>query len=112
MNYCPLAFIEETGLNRTPDKLPPHERAALFGPCDEHLREVVRILKPDWLIGVGDFAMKRASDALTAPVRDQPKSPSQPRIGQILHPSPACPASNKDWAGTVTAQLCGLGVWK
>ena len=112
VNYCPLAFIEESGRNRTPDKLPPLERAALFVACDEHLRAVVRILRPDWLIGVGDFAMKRASDALTAPRRDQPKSPSRPRIGQILHPSPACPASNKDWAGTVTAQLHRLGVWK
>src|SRR5437764_548445 len=60
MNYCPLAFVEETGRNRTPDKLPPRERAALFTRCDEHLREIVRTLEPEWLIGVGDFAMKRA----------------------------------------------------
>ena len=26
MNYCPLAFLEKTGRNRTPDKLPPRER--------------------------------------------------------------------------------------
>jgi len=102
MNYCPLAFLEETGRNRTPDKLAPGERAELFAACDEHLREVVRILRPDWLIGVGDFATKRARDAF-------PNSP--PQIGQILHPSPACPASNKDWAGTVTAQLRHLGAW-
>ena len=25
-NYCPLAFLEESGRNRTPDKLPPAER--------------------------------------------------------------------------------------
>src|SRR5207237_3505583 len=28
MNYCPLAFMESTGRNRTPDPLPPAERAA------------------------------------------------------------------------------------
>ncbi|HKP93600.1 MAG TPA: hypothetical protein VJS88_06860, partial [Chthoniobacterales bacterium] len=112
MNYCPLAFLEESGRNRTPDKLPGHERAALFVACDEHLREVVRILKPEWLIGVGDFAAKRAGDALTAPLRDHPNPPSRPRLGQILHPSPACPASNKGWAGTATAQLQRLAVWK
>ncbi len=61
MNYCPLAFLEETGRNRTPDKLPPAERKALFAACDEHLREVIRILEPEWLIGVGDFAAKRAA---------------------------------------------------
>ena len=106
-NYCPLAFLEESGRNRTPDKLPPAERAALFAVCDEHLREVVRILKPQWLIGVGDFAMKRG-----IAVFDQDKSPVRLGLGQILHPSPACPASNKDWAGTVTSQLRALGVWK
>src|SRR5437762_2080994 len=103
MNYCPLAFLEKSGRNRTPDKLPASERKALFATCDEHLREIVRILKSEWLIGVGDFAARRAREVFTDP---------PPRIGQILHPSPACPASNNDWAGTATAQLRNLGVWK
>src|SRR5436853_424670 len=60
MNYCPLAFVEESGRNRTPDKLPPGEREKLFAACDEHLCEIVRVLEPDWLIGVRAFAMKRA----------------------------------------------------
>ena len=90
VNYCPLAFVEATGRNRTPDKLPPGERAPLFGACDEHLREIVRILKPEWLIGIGDFAGKRARDIITDPPL---------RVGQILHPSPVCPASNNDWPG-------------
>jgi hypothetical protein len=29
-----------------------------------------------------------------------------------LHPSPACPASNNNWAGTATAQLRDLGIWQ
>src|ERR1041385_3513697 len=103
VNYCPLAFLEENGRGRAPDKLPPREREALFARCDEHRREIVRMLKPQWLIGVGDFATKRAREAI---------GNSSPQIGQILHPSPACPASNKDWAGTVTAQLRELGVWR
>src|SRR4051812_20475252 len=37
LNYCPLAFLEETGRNRTPDKLPAIEQQALFKACDEHL---------------------------------------------------------------------------
>ena len=102
LNYCPLTFVEKSGRNRTPDKLPPREREKLFAACDEHLLEVVRILAPEWLIGVGDFAAKRAR----AVVVD-----SSPRIGQILHPSPACPASNNDWGGKVTSQLRELGVW-
>jgi single-strand selective monofunctional uracil DNA glycosylase len=103
-NYCPLAFMEETGRNRTPDKLPPREREALFARCDEHLREIVRALEPDWLIAVGDFAAKRA--ATNFPPN------GLPRLGRILHPSPASPASNRDWAGQATRQLQELGVWK
>lgn len=102
MNYCPLAFVEESGRNRTPDKLPPKERKELLAACDKHLREIVRVLQPEWLIGVGDFAATRARDALNG---------ARPSIGQILHPSPACPASNNDWGGKVTKQLQELGVW-
>jgi single-strand selective monofunctional uracil DNA glycosylase len=102
LNYCPLAFVEKSGRNRTPDKLPPREHEKLFAICDAHLREVVRVLEPKWLIGVGDFAAKRARQVVVDP---------PPRIGQILHPSPACPASNNNWSGKVTAQLRELGIW-
>ena len=102
-NYCPLAFLEESGRNRTPDKLPPRERAALFTRCDAHLREIIRILEPEWLIGVGEFALQRAREVVGVD--------SLPRLGRILHPSPACPASNNDWPGSVTAQLRQMGVW-
>ncbi len=103
INYCPLAFLEESGRNRTPDKLLSSERAALFALCDNHLREIVRILQPEWLIGVGDFATKRARESLA--------ENKAVRVGQILHPSPASPASNRDWAGTAAIQLRKLGVW-
>jgi single-strand selective monofunctional uracil DNA glycosylase len=109
VNYCPLAFVEASGRNRTPDKLPPSERTALFVACDEHLREIVRVLEPEWIIGVGDFAAKRARDVI-ASIASWASGP--PRVSQILHPSPACPASNNDWAGTATAQLRYLSVWK
>jgi single-strand selective monofunctional uracil DNA glycosylase len=101
-NYCPLVFLESSGRNRTPDKLPPTEREALFLLCDEHLRAIVCILRPEWLIGIGDFASRRAAQIFSG---------DKPRLGRILHPSPACPQSNRDWAGTAAAQLRKLGVW-
>lgn len=102
-NYCPLVFCEESGRNFTPDKLPAAEQAKLFAACDEHLRRVVEILEPEWLIGVGGFAQKRA-EAMA--VKAKVKS------GVILHPSPASPAANRgDWGKTVTKQLVELGVW-
>ena len=108
VNYCPLAFLEESGRNRTPDKLPSNERKALFAVCDQHLHELIRILKPEWLIGIGDFAAKRAHEGASRTGNVD----STPRVGQILHPSPACPASNNNWGGIATTQLRQLGIWK
>lgn len=101
-NYCPLAFMDAGGRNLTPDKFPGVETARLFEACDEHLRQVVAILQPGWVIGVGDFAEKRARAAIHA---------DGVKFGRILHPSPASPAANRDWAGTATRQLEELGVW-
>ena len=100
--HCPLVFMEETGKNRTPDKLPTDEAAPLMEVCDTHLHKVIEILEPEWLIAVGVFAEKRASAAL---------DDLDVRIGKILHPSPANPAANRGWAEQASAQLKELGIW-
>ena len=101
VNYCPLAFLEETGRNRTPDKLPADEARPLSEICDRHLKQLVGIIQPEWVIGVGAFAENRAREVLGDSVK----------IGRILHPSPASPAANRDWAGQATRNLVELGVW-
>jgi len=101
-NYCPLVFMEESGKNRTPDKLKPSESKPLYSVCDRHLKEITIILQPEWVIGVGRFSEMCSQCALDG---------MDIRIGQILHPSPASPAANRDWAKTVTRQLMELGVW-
>ena len=102
-NYCPLVFMEENGKNRTPDKLPSLEKKPLEEICDQHLREVVEILKPEWLIGVGGFAQKRAEEALAG---------IQVKVGKILHPSPASPAANRGWSEAATKQLQEQQIWE
>lgn len=102
VNYCPLVFMEESARNRTPDKLPPSEREPLFEICDAHLEAVIKIVEPEWLIGIGGFAASRF-EAL--------HQNGHVRLGRILHPSPANPAANRDWAGAATRQLVDLGVW-
>ena len=102
INHCPLAFMEDSGRNRTPDKLPAAELAPLMSVCDAHLRRVVEILQPQWLIAVGGFAEKRAAETLDG---------MDVRVGKILHPSPASPAANRGWAEQATAQLTEQGVW-
>ena len=100
-NYCPLAFLEESGRNFTPDKLPAPVARTLEGHCDAHLRQIVGILKPQWLIGIGAFARKQAERAVVD---------SNVQFGQILHPSPASPAANRGWAAQAYSQLTALGV--
>lgn len=102
LNYCPLVFLAESGRNCTPDKLPAAELQPLQHACDRHLRRALEVLEPQWAIGIGGYAMRR----LTA----VPGTPRQPRIGQILHPSPASPLANRGWARQVDAQLDALGV--
>ena len=100
-NYCPLAFFDN-GRNLTPDKLPTAEAEPLYVACDAHLREMVRTLQPEWVIGIGGFAEARAGAALTG---------VNVRIGKVLHPSPASPAANRGWAEAATKQLITQGIW-
>jgi single-strand selective monofunctional uracil DNA glycosylase len=99
-NWCPLVFMEEGGRNVTPDKLPAHEAQPLFQACDRALGRVVDALGAERVIGVGAFAKQRA----------QSIAPREVQVGTILHPSPASPAANRDWAGTARAQLVAMGL--
>lgn len=101
VNYCPLVFMEESGANRTPDKLPKDERAPLFSACDEALRAIVDVLKPSLVIGVGSFAEARAKEALEG---------RGIRVAMMLHPSPASPRANRGWAKEVEKDLAAIGV--
>ncbi|MEM9017428.1 MAG: uracil-DNA glycosylase family protein [Verrucomicrobiota bacterium] len=104
VNYCPLVWMEESGKNRTPDKLPSTEMAPVSDACDEYVGVHLQELQPEFVIGVGAFAetcLKRIADEIGLSVR----------VGRVLHPSPASPAANRDWAGAATRQLEALGVW-
>lgn len=100
-NYCPLSFMTESGRNHTPDKLPASEREALYAACDRALVRLVDFLEPQWVIGIGKFAERRAREAL----KDKP-----PIVGSILHPSPASPAANRGWALAAEKALLELGI--
>jgi single-strand selective monofunctional uracil DNA glycosylase len=100
-NYCPLIFLEQSGRNRTPDKLPAAEREPLFAACDRALRRTAEALSPRWVVGVGVFAEDRARGALEG---------LGVQLGRILHPSPASPAANRGWAEQAERELAGLGI--
>lgn len=102
-NYCPLVFMTASGGNLTPDKLASEESGRLFAACDAHLRAMVAALRPQWLVGVGAFAERRAAEALTG---------TNTKVRRILHPSPASPAANQGWAGVARGELVTAGIWR
>lgn len=100
-NYCPLVFMEASGRNRTPDKLPKGEKQRLFAACDRTLRRTVELLQPAYVVGVGKFAEERAKTSLRG---------LNLTIGRITHPSPANPKANQGWARLVESELAAMGI--
>lgn len=100
-NFCPLLFLDGGGRNLTPDKLRAGERDALQDACLRHLRRLVDLLEPEWLVGVGAFAAERAQEA----AQDRPV-----RVARILHPSPANPRAGADWGLRAERELSDQGV--
>lgn len=105
INYCPLVFVDRgtTGRNITPDKLVKVERLALEAVCDGYLVDVLGMLEPAYVIGVGKYAHQKLLNVA-------------PRIGEVtidevLHPSPASPLANRGWAEQATQRLEMIGVW-
>jgi single-strand selective monofunctional uracil DNA glycosylase len=105
-NYCPLVFMEEGGKNLTPDKLPANERDPLVKICDKHLKKVIEILEPEFLVGVGKYAEKNFKRVV-----ETMDNKENYKISAILHPSPANPHANKGWSEAVIKQLILQGIW-
>lgn len=103
-NYCPLVWMKDTGANLTPDKLPAASLVPVEEACQAHLRTLIEILQPEFLIGVGAYAEGKLQTAAEA-------VGSEARLGRILHPSPASPAANRGWAEAAERQLKELQIW-
>ena len=109
LNYCPLAFVDASGRNLTPDRLLAPLQRKLYAACDLHLARALAALAPSWVIGIGDFAAKRVRSVLESPLVD-PAIAGSVRCGRILHPSPASPIANRGWAQAAERELAALGV--
>lgn len=100
-NYCPLCFLEESGRNRTPDKLPNEERLPLLTACNIALQRLVDYYQPGYLIAIGVFAEQRIKEAI---------GNSDIKTIKLLHPSPANPHANRGWAESVSRTLLEHGI--
>eukprot|EP00871_Galdieria_phlegrea_P002685 jgi/Galph1/3417/GphlegSOOS_G2090.1 len=84
-NYCPLAFMSTSGKNITPNNLDNSEKRVLLNICNAALSEVIDLIQPQVIIGLGNFAYEICRKESS-------------RVIKIPHPSPANPASNKYWS--------------
>lgn len=98
VNYCPLVWMEESGRNRTPDKLPQSEMAAVQQACDTYVARHLQLMQPEVLVGIGAYAEGCLRRVATA-------SGWTGKVGRILHPSPANPTANRNWAERARQQL-------
>jgi single-strand selective monofunctional uracil DNA glycosylase len=109
VNYCPVAFMEETGRNVTPDKLAKPLRVVIEEICNDHLSGLIELFKPQWVVGVGGFAEKCAATCVRQ--LSERHVEDLPQIGKMLHPSPASPAANKDWESQAMRQMYDQKIW-
>ena len=106
-NYCPLLFSEihrkngkKVCRNLTPDKIKAAETKFMYEACDQALIDLVEVMKSEFLVGVGAFA----ETCLKRIFPDR-------QVYRILHPSPASPIANRDFAGTALKQMKEFGIW-
>lgn len=103
-NYCPLGFLYggKTAKNITPDHLPRDERSELEAICDSYLEDIIGMIKPKALIGVGKYAQEKL---------EYVNEDGQRIVSSIIHPSPGNPQANKDWNGKTITKMKELGLW-
>lgn len=103
-NYCPLGFLmnTKTAKNLTPDHLAKEERVQLEEICDKYLKDVISLVKPKALIGVGKYAEEKFRSVCSS---------DDYLISSIIHPSPGNPQANNGWAEKTEEKMRALGLW-
>lgn len=98
VNHCPLLLLGETGRNVTPVDLPQSVIEPVLKACDRHLKSVVDAMGIEAVVGVGNYAKKRAKSVL-----------DEVRIDSMWHPSPASPLANRnggaDWRANAISKI-------
>jgi single-strand selective monofunctional uracil DNA glycosylase len=103
LNYCPLLFLGASAVNITPDKIGKVERKKMEAICDKSLAETIAILEPKYIVGIGNYATKRATIVTEAENYER-------SVINMPHPSPASPAANANWENSARTVLVKAGI--
>ena len=106
MNYCPVVFVDKcsTGKNIIPEKIEKEVRVQLEKVCDNYLDDIITIIKPNSVVGIGQYAKKKLEMSISRLEKDI-------YVTSILHPSPANPKANSGWAPIVEKVLIEENIW-
>ena len=106
MNYCPVVFVDRgpTGKNIIPEKIEKEVRKKLESVCDCYLDDIISIIMPHSVIGIGQYAKKKLEKSMSRLEKDI-------YVTSILHPSPANPKANRGWALEVENVLVEEHIW-
>ncbi|XP_011881098.1 PREDICTED: single-strand selective monofunctional uracil DNA glycosylase [Vollenhovia emeryi] len=88
-NYCPLAFMDARAKNITPAELKGDGQRILHEACDKALIDIIRLLKAEIVVGIGNYAEKRAQIAAQT-------GGLSVKVMVLRHPSPRA-AGNQHW---------------
>ncbi|KAG5316219.1 SMUG1 glycosylase, partial [Acromyrmex insinuator] len=101
-NYCPLAFMDGKARNITPAE--GDGQKILHEACDKSLIDIIQLLKVEIVIGIGNYAEKRAQIAVQTgglPVQ----------VMVLRHPSPRA-VGNQNWNEIAKQRLNELELLK
>ncbi|KAF5269931.1 hypothetical protein FQR65_LT05730 [Abscondita terminalis] len=90
-NHCPIGMLSDSGANYTPVRLEVTIREEVIKICDETLLEVIKLLQPNIIVGVGRRAESRCKRIVK-----QNKLSNDVKVIYLLHPSPLTRQS-KNW---------------
>ncbi|XP_018405230.1 PREDICTED: single-strand selective monofunctional uracil DNA glycosylase [Cyphomyrmex costatus] len=103
-NYCPLAFMDDKARNITPAEIKGEGQRILHEACDKSLIDIIQLLKVEIVVGIGNYAEKRAQIAAQT-------GGLSVQVMVLRHPSPRA-VGNQNWNETAKQRLNELELLK
>ncbi|XP_077267717.1 single-strand-selective monofunctional uracil-DNA glycosylase isoform X3 [Temnothorax americanus] len=103
-NYCPVAFMDGKARNVTPAEIKGEGQRILHELCDKSLIDIIQLLKAEIVVGIGNYAEKRARIAVQT-------GGLSVQVTVLRHPSPRA-VGNQNWNEMAMRRLNELKLLK